>query len=49
MQDSSVQEKRTELEILAKKRANCEKVCAELASLLESQSRLVSIDVRCEP
>lgn len=49
MQDSSVQEKRTELEILVKKRANCEKVCAELESLLESQSRLVNVDGRRDP
>lgn len=47
VQDSSVQEKRTELEILVKKRANCEKTCSELASLLESQSRLVGVVVGC--
>ena len=48
VQDSSLQEKRTELEILAKKRAKCEKACSELATLLENQSRLVRVGRECE-
>ena len=41
MQDSSLQEKRTELDLIATKRTKCEKVFKELESLLESHRRLV--------
>lgn len=41
VQDSSLQEKRTELDLIVTKRTKCEKAFKELESLLESQRRLV--------